>query len=75
MWYSPKIRYLLPPPLPSRNGSNKNCTVIGGSTKNCTMIGQLIGDAVLRSAIRQFQPELGKLDELGGNSYKYDCTD
>ena len=54
--------------------------MIGGSTKNCTVIGQLIGDAVLRSAIRQFQPELGKLGELGelgGNSssYKNDRTD
>ena len=55
--------------------------MVGGLTKNCTVIGQLIGDAVLRSAIRQFQPELGKLgelgelDELGGNSYKIDRTD
>ena len=43
--YSPKIRYLTPP-LPSRDGSNKNCSVIGGSTKNCTVIGQLIGEAL-----------------------------
>ena len=36
----------LPLPPPSRNGSTKNCTVIGGSTKNCTVIGQLIGEAL-----------------------------
>ena len=41
------------PPPPSRNGSNKNCAVIGGSTKNSTVIGQLIGEAIL--------DELGKL--------------
>ena len=47
LWYSPKIRYLPPPPPPLEwNGSTKNCTVIGGSTKNCTVIGQLIGEAL-----------------------------
>ena len=68
LWYSPKIRYL--PPLPSRNGSNKNFTVVGGLTKNCTVIGQLIGNA-----LSELGEALGEIGELGGSSYKSDRTD
>ena len=59
--------------------------MIGGSTKNFILIGQLIGGVVrdrtsspvLHSNTYSSTGEAigeGKLDELGGNSYKYDCT-
>ena len=70
MFFGTLLEYgFWPPPLPpppSRNGSTKNCIVIGGSTKNCTVIGQLIGEALGEVNWRHpWQTRQGRRAELG----------